>query len=101
MAKKKEEEHFDFVDSDKLNYRRFTGIYYCNTNSEAIAKLIEDIHDVKHINIKKQLTKIMNEIKGKDIDTEDFAIRYSAGFTVECCKQNDNSRYVRYNTINI
>lgn len=101
MAKKKKEEHFDFVDSDKLNYQRFTGIYYCTTNSEAIQRLIEDIHDVKHINIKKQLTKIMNEIKGRDMDAEDFAIQYSARFTVECCKQNDNSGYVRYNTINM
>lgn len=101
MAKKKKEEYFDFVDSDKLNYRRFTGIYHCNTNSEAIARLIEDIHDVKHINIKKQLTKVMNEIKRRDIDTEDFAIQYSAGFRVDCCKQNDNSRYVRYSTRNM
>lgn len=100
MTKKKKEEYFDFVDSDKLNYQRFTGIYYCNTNSEAIARLIEDMHDVKHINIKKQLTKIMNEIKGRDIDAEDFAIQYTAGFTIECWKQDD-SRYVRYNTINI
>ena len=99
MAKKKKEEHFDFVDSDKLNYQRFTGIYYCDTNSEAIARLIGDIHDAKHISIKKQLTKVMNEIKGRDIDTQNFAIQYSAGFTVECFKQNDDSRYVRYNTI--
>ena len=101
MAKQKKEEYFDFVDSGKLNYQRFTGIYYCTTNSEAIARLIEDIHDIKYVNIKKQLTKIMNEIKGRDIDAEDFAIRYSAGFTVECCKQNGDSRYERYKTIDI
>lgn len=99
MAKKKKEEHFDFVDSDKLNYQRFTGIYHSTTNSEAIARLIEDIHDVKHINIKKQLTKVMNEIKGRDIDIEDFALQYSGGFTIECYKQNNDGRYVRYNTI--
>jgi len=99
MAKKNKEEHFDFMDSEKLNYTRFTGIYNCNTNSEAIKRLIGDMHDVKHLPIKKQLTKVMNEIRGKDIDTEDFALQYSTGFAIECCKQNDDSRYVRYNTI--
>ena len=99
MAKKKREDYFDFMDSEKLNYQRFTGIYICTTNSEAIARLIADMHDVKHLPIKKQLARVMNEIKGKDIDTEDFALQYSTGFAIECCKQNDDSRYVRYNTI--
>lgn len=98
MVKKKKEESFDFVDSEKLNYRRFTGIYYCNTNSEAIDRLISDMHNVKHIDIKKQLAKVANEIREKDIDTEDFVLRYSTGFVIECFKQNDDSRYVRYNT---
>jgi hypothetical protein len=98
MAKKKKEESFDFVDSEKLNYRRFTGIYYCNTNSEAIDRLIADIHNVKHIEIKKQLAKVADEIREKDVDTEDFALEDPIGFVIECFKQKDDSRYVRYNT---